>query len=136
MSGPVPQPRFLTLDEILVLHELSLRQYGGDSGIHDEAMLRSAIAQPEAGIATGYLHVFPLEMAAAYGFHIAKGHAFIDGNKRTAWLAMQLFLELNGHSLAVPLRDGADAMIAVADGSLNKTAFTQWIASRVQRHPT
>jgi len=121
---------FLTKETVLVLHEMSLKQYGGDVGIRDHGLLESALAQPQSGIASGYLHRFPFEMAAAYGFHLARNHPFFDGNKRTAWLAANLFLELNGWELSVAANDAVAMMLAVAAGETDKSSFATWIEAK------
>lgn len=127
MSGSHVEPRFLTIEEVLVLHELSLRAFGGQSGVRDRVLLESALTQPQLGTASGYVHAFPFEMAAAYGFHLARNHPFFDGNKRTAWLAMQVFLEKNKLILSVSFVEGIATMLAVASGAMEKASFTQWI---------
>jgi death-on-curing protein len=133
MSGSEVEPRFLTIDEVLVLHELAIRAFGGQSGIRDRALLESALAQPLQGTASGYVHKFPFEMAAAYGYHLARNHPFIDGNKRIAWLALQVFLEKNGYRFAALSAECTATMLAVASGAMDKVGFAQWIERFVSR---
>ena len=87
---------FLELDEIKDIHSRLVELFGGESGIRDEGLLESAIAQPMSGFGEQYFHTDIYEMAAAYVFHIIKNHPFIDGNKRSGWAAGLMFLELNG----------------------------------------
>jgi death-on-curing protein len=94
----IGQPRFLTLDEVLTLHKASLDAYGGADGILDRGKLDASLAMPQQGLGGEYAHEFPFGMAAAYGYHLAMNHAFRDGNKRTAFAAMVVFLRMNGWS--------------------------------------
>lgn len=89
-------PKFLTYNQILRLHELQIEEFGGHPGVKDEGLVQSAIAQPQAGIGEEYFHKDLYEMAAAYLFHLVKNHAFNDGNKRIAALAAAVFLQING----------------------------------------
>jgi death on curing protein len=85
-------PRFLKLSEILLAHEIQIARFGGMGGIRDEGLLESALAQPEATFNGELLHSTIHDQAAAYLYHIAKNHPFVDGNKRTAFAAMDVFL--------------------------------------------
>jgi death-on-curing protein len=95
----VSEPVFLTLDEVLAIHSDQIRRYGGASGIRELSLLRSAIAMPETSFDGEYLHGNVFEMAAAYLYHIAGNHPFLDGNKRTALMCALVFLGLNGQRL-------------------------------------
>ena len=106
------EPAFLTLDEVLGIHADQIRVYGGASGLRDLALLRSAITMPETSFDGEYLHPSVFEMAAAYLFHLARNHPFVDGNKRTALMCALVFLGLNGERL----RADPDDLYALADG--------------------
>ncbi|MFA6030226.1 MAG: type II toxin-antitoxin system death-on-curing family toxin [Elusimicrobiota bacterium] len=116
-------PRFLSLAEVLEFHEDLLRSFGGESGIRDLALLESAVAMSKSGSGKKYFHEFPFGMAAAYAYHIAQNHPFIDGNKRTALAAALVFLEINRH----PILGGEDALEAatrkIASGKMDKDGF-------------
>lgn len=75
-------PKFLTFDQVVALHELSINEFGGSHGVKDEGLLISALAQPESGSGGEYFHKEIFDMAAAYLFHLVKNHAFNDGNNR------------------------------------------------------
>lgn len=92
-------PVFLTLDQVLYIHREQIRRLGGSEGVRDMGLLQSALAMPQAGFSGQYLHGDLFEMAAAYLFHLALNHPFVDGNKRVAAMAADVFLELNGYSL-------------------------------------
>jgi death-on-curing protein len=92
-------PRFISIDEVLELHEDQISSFGGTSGVRDEGLLASALAQPQATFGGQFLHPTISEQAAAYLYNIAMNHPFIDGNKRTAFAVADTFLRLNGCTL-------------------------------------
>ncbi len=110
---------------LLLLHDESLAQHGGAAGLRDEGLLDSALARPMNLIAYGEPDL--AELAASYGVGLAKNHAFVDGNKRAAFLAVGLFLRLNGHRLNASPAAATVAMIDVAAGTLNEADFADWI---------
>lgn len=110
---------------LLLLHDESLAEHGGAAGIRDEGLLDSALARPMNLIAYGEPDL--AELAASYGVGLAKNHAFVDGNKRAAFLAVGLFLRLNGHRLNASPAAATVAMIDVAAGTLNEADFADWI---------
>lgn len=120
MSGGGPE--FLDIEDVLELHRLSLEQYGGGSGVRDLELLESALAQPRSAFGEQYAHEGLFAMAAAYLFHIARNHPFVDGNKRTALLAALVFLDING----IPVERESEALyeltMGVAEGRIDKTA--------------
>jgi len=89
------RPAFLTLDEVLALHADQLERYGGAGGVRDLGLLESALAAPRATFGGQHLHATVPEMAAAYHFHLAQSHPFVDGNERVALAAAVAFLGLN-----------------------------------------
>ena len=113
-------PDFLTLDDVLELHELQVDRYGGLHGVRDQGLIESAIAQPEATFAGEYLHGDLFEMAAAYLFHLVRNHGFLDGNKRTGLLTALVFLDINGVSVDQASPDLYDLTVAVAEGRTDK----------------
>jgi death-on-curing protein len=110
---------------LLLLHDESLAEHGGAAGIRDEGLLDSALARPLNLIAYGEPDL--AELAASYGVGLAKNHAFVDGNKRAAFLAVGLFLRLNGHRLNASPAAATVAMMDVAAGTLNEAGFADWI---------
>ncbi len=119
------QPLFLTLAEVLEIHENQISLYGGTQGIRNLHLLQSALAQPEASFGGTWLHQGLFEMAAAYAFHIASNHPFLDGNKRTALVSTLVFCELNGISISDPSGKLYDAMIQTAKGKMDKQVLAQ-----------
>jgi len=129
-------PRFLTESEVVTLHELAIQAHGGSLGLREPGMLQSAIAMPQQGFSGQYAHTVPFGMAAAYVFHLAKNHPFIDGNKRVAFAAGVTFLFFNGWELAASDETAADSVLALVEGSLSKDGFEAWIQSNVRPRAT
>lgn len=117
--------RWLDKSALLMLHGESLADHGGASGIRDEGLFDSALARPLNLLAYGSPDY--AELAAAYGLGLAKNHPFIDGNKRIAFIAVALFLGLNGYRLIASQVDAADTMLAVAAGEMEEATFAEWI---------
>ena len=113
-------PLFLTLEEVLAIHEDRIRKYGGAFGVRDLRLLQTAMGTVEATFAGSYLHGTLFEMAAAYLFHICRNHPFLDGNKRTALACALAFLRLNDMRIAAPQDDLYDLVIGVAVGKVTK----------------
>lgn len=116
---------FLTLAEVIEIHTDQIQRYGGSDGVRDMNLLSSAVAMPYASFSGSFLHDDIYEMGAAYAFHICQNHPFVDGNKRTALASALVFLELNGISISDPKGKLYNAMIAIANGVMNKTEFAK-----------
>ena len=115
---------------LLLLHDESLAEHGGASGLRDEGLLESALARP-LNLAL-YENPDLASLAAAYGVGLAKNHAFIDGNKRAAFLAAGLFLTMNGYRLQATQSEATLTILAVAGGEMNETDFGQWIRAHIE----
>ena len=113
-------PAFLHLDEVLALHVDQIERYGGARGVRDLGLLESAVASPRAAFGGAFLHPTLEEMAAAYLFHLAQNHPFIDGNKRTAAAAAFMFLFLNDRLLGCSEDELVDLTLSVAKGETTK----------------
>jgi death on curing protein len=122
--------QWIDRDVLLILHDESLAEHGGGVGIRDEGLLDTTLARPLNSIAYGTLDA--AELAAAYGFGLAKNHAFVDGNKRAAFLAVGLFLYLNDHRLTASQVDATRAVLAVAAGEIGEAQFAQWIRENMR----
>jgi death-on-curing protein len=110
---------------LIMLHDESLLLHGGASGIRDEGLLDSALNRA-INLAL-YSEPDFAELAAAYALGLAKNHAFVDGNKRVAFLAVGLFLGLNGYKLTANQADATQTMLAVACGEMQEVDFAQWV---------
>lgn len=124
------EPTWLDRTIIEALHADQIREHGGQAGLRDEALLESAIARPR-NVWSYDSSVDLSTLAAEYGFGLAKNHAFLDGNKRVAFVATNVFLILNGFEIDAPEPAVVDAMNRVADGRLDRDAFAEWIRSVV-----
>jgi death-on-curing protein len=120
-----PEPVWLLREFIVAIHERLIADYGGSPGLRDEGLLESALARP--------MHLFThgkpslAELAAAYAVGIAKNHAFIDGNKRTAFVAAAVFLERNGLHLNASEAEATIAMLRVAESTMTEKQFARWL---------
>ncbi len=112
--------RFLSLGEVLYIHENQIELYGGSPEVWDTALLESALAQPSATYCAEFLHEGLFLKAAAYLFHICQNHPFADGNMRTALAAALVFLDLNGVDVADPEEKLFDLVVATARGEVSK----------------
>lgn len=110
---------------LLLLHDESLAMHGGASGIRDEGLLDSALGRPLNLVAYGEPDL--AELAAAYAHGLAQNHPFVDGNKRAAFLAVGLFLGLNGYRLAATQAEATVAMFGLASGEIDEATFAAWI---------
>jgi death on curing protein len=122
------EPRWIEKRALLLLHQESLAMFGGARGLRDEGLLDSALARP----VNQYLYDKTKDvaaLAAAYGYGIAKNHAFVDGNKRAAFLSIGLFLGLNGKWLRVDQVEAIQTILALAAGTLDEHSLASWIRS-------
>ena len=117
--------RWVDKRALLLLHDESLAEHGGATGIRDEGLLDSALARPINLDAYGKPDF--ADLAAAYEIGLAKNHGFVDGNKRAAFLATGLFLYLNGYRLQVSQADATLTMYAVAAGEMDEATFADWL---------
>ncbi|MBD2594950.1 type II toxin-antitoxin system death-on-curing family toxin [Nostoc spongiaeforme FACHB-130] len=113
-------PKFIKKQDVLSIHSKQINLYGGLPGIRDEGLLDSAIYQPQATFGGELLHPTIVEQAAAYLFHIANNHAFVDGNKRTAFDVMVTFLNLNDYELNMSPEQAYELTMQVAENILSK----------------
>ena len=123
--------RWIERRALELLHDESLATHGGASGLRDEGLLESALARPLNLAAYGSPEVW--ELAAAYGVGLAKNYAFVDGNKRAAFLAVGMFLALNGYRLTAPQADATLTMLAVAAGQMDEATFARWLRQHSRR---
>ncbi len=120
------EPKWVSLPVVMAIHEAQLAEHGGSAGIRDTGLLESALARSKQIHA--YAENPSLEqLAAAYAFGLAKNHAFLDGNKRTAWVVCAVFLELNGRRVTASQADVVTTMLGVADGSITEDSFVTWL---------
>lgn len=120
--------RWVNRHALLLLHAESLAEHGGAAGLRDAGLLDSALARAQNLAVYGTPDY--AQLAAAYGFGLAKNHAIVDGNKRAAFLATGLFLALNGYRLTATQADATLTVLALAAGEIDEPAFVNWIRER------
>ena len=126
------EPRWLDRRATTSFHLQSLAEHGGSLGIRDAGLLDSALARPRNQFAYA-TDIDIAKLAAAYGFALAKNHAFIDGNKRIAFIATATFLRLNGYRLNSNRMDEIQTMLALAAGELSEDEFASWLRLHTER---
>ncbi len=124
------EPVWLDQRSVLALHADLLREYGGLGGVRDEGLLESALARPQNQAAYGDSSL--AEMAAAYAFGIARNHPFVDGNKRTALAAADVFLQLNGHEIVVEEVEAVAIIRDLAAGEIGEGELAAWITANLE----
>ncbi len=126
-------PVLLTLDEVLALHTDQIERYGGSRGLRDRDLLSSALGTPSATFGGSFLHQSLFEMAAAYLFHIAQNHPFVDGNKRTALAASLVFLAMNEVEVRSNEDELTELVLGVADGRITKAEVAVFLQKHAAR---
>jgi death-on-curing protein len=124
--------RYLTLAEVVELHDLVLTASGGAPGVRDLGGLESALAQPKATFEGRDLHATLVEKAAALGFSLVQNHPFVDGNKRTAHAAMETVLVLNGSEISASVDEQERLITDVAAGRVLREQLLEWLRSHVR----
>jgi len=125
-------PVWMSIELVIAIHQRQLAEHGGADGVRDQGMLQSAISRPRKRFA--YEDPTPTipDLAAAYAFGIAKNHAFIDGNKRTAAVVCETFLLLNGYSLHASDVELYPIFLSLAESSLPETELARWLAANTK----
>jgi death-on-curing protein len=125
------EPLWLTSTDLLVLHDALLHEYGGRVGTRDLGLLASALARPQHHRAYGEHDVFAL--ATAYADGIVRNHPFVDGNKRTAFMAAFVFLGANGQDLRAAEAEVVRMMLGLTDRSISEAEFASWLRARCRK---
>ena len=124
------QWKWVNRQVLLLLHDESLAEHGGAPGLRDEGLFDSALARP-VNLAL-YEQPDVASLAASYGVGLAKNHAFVDGNKRAAFLAVGMFLAVNGFRLRATQADATLTVMDVAASAMDEAGFAQWIREHIQ----
>jgi death on curing protein len=125
--------KWLTVKKVLEIHERSLEESGGDPGVRDQRMLESAVAQPRASFDGKDLYPGIADKAAALAFSLVMNHPFVDGNKRTGYAAMMMFLGRNGHTIITTIDERESIFVSLAAGNLAREQFLAWVRARTVR---
>ncbi len=130
------EPRFLSIEEVLEIHDEMIDRYGGSAGLRDQGLLESAVAAPQSGFGGQYLHRDIYQMAAAYLFHITKNRPFVDGNKRVGAMTAFVFLKLNRLTMTATETAYEQIVRAVAESKLSKDEVAQFFQAHSRRRRT
>lgn len=125
------EPTWVPIQVITIVHDRQISRHGGAPGLRDLALLEAGCARPENKFSYGSVSLF--EIAAAYAFGIVKAHAFVDGNKRTAFVAAITFLRLNGLVFRPDPVEGVQMMEGLASGEVSEDKFAKWLAQGCQK---
>jgi death-on-curing protein len=125
--------RYVTLNEVLELHQFVIRQSGGADGVRDLGAVESAIAQPQMAFGGEDLYPTIESKATALCFSLVMNHAFVDGNKRIGHATMETFLVMNGFELVADIDEAEKTILTLAAGDLSREELHDWITSRIQR---
>lgn len=126
------EPVWIDVRDVLAIHDRLLALDGGAAGVRDAGLLKSALARPQQILAYGD-KPDQIAMAAAYTAGIVRNHPFVDGNKRTGFLVGVLFLEMNRARLSAIEEDATQAVLGLAAGTLDETAFAAWLRANVKK---
>ncbi len=124
---------FLSVDDVLEIHRRVIEEFGGDAGIRDRGLLESAVAMPRATFGGRELHPGPAEKAAAYHYHLCFNHPFVDGNKRVAVAAAELFLLVNGWELTAADEELEELTMGVAGGRTSKEQVVEFFLKHARK---
>jgi len=132
--GEPKEPLWITYEQAIAIHSRQLRRFGGAAGLRDEGMLRSALERPVNK--WRYERAELADLAAAYAFGLAKNRAFIDGNKRIAFMAMRVFLLKNGIAFTPEPAHATAIILSLAAGEVSEESLTRWIRDNWPAAPT
>ena len=127
------EPIFLTLAEIIEIHEYQIERFGGSDGLRSLDLLNSAIGMPSSSFNGNYLHPTIPDMAAAYLFHIVGNHPFLDGNKRVGTMSALIFLEMNGYDFNASDDELTAVVLLVASGKMLKDELSLFFRQHSRR---
>jgi death on curing protein len=125
---------WLEKELLLVIHDRQLAEHGGTGGVRDETLLESALARPQQLYAYGDPPPDLADLAATLAYGLARNHPFVDGNKRSAAVACETFIELNGATLEAEDLDLFPIYLALAEGKLSESEFAAWLRPRIRPH--
>ena len=120
--------RWVETSVVFAIHDFQIAEHGGSDGVRDRGAIESTLMRP-VNLAL-YAEPDAADLAACYAYGLAKNHGFIDGNKRTAWVAARLFLADNGYSLTFDVDEAVDIMEQVAASGISETELAHWLRER------
>jgi death-on-curing protein len=132
VTKKVKEPLWIEARDVLAIHDRNLAMHGGATGVRDQALLESALARPRQHYAYASATSI-VEMAALYTAGIVRNHPFVDGNKRTGFVAGVLFLELNGFDFRAGEADATQAVMGLAAGTFDEASYGSWLRGNSRR---
>jgi death-on-curing protein len=123
----MPEPVWIDLEVVLAIHDEQLAEHGGQPGVRDRGLLESALARPRNQFSYGEASI--ARLAASYAFGLSRNHPFVDGNKRTSLVVVELFLELNGSDLTATDAQCVTTLLALAAGELTEDQLAEWLTA-------
>ncbi len=124
------EPLWVSLESCILIHDKSLSNFGGADGVREQGLLESALSRPLQ--LHHYEQATLYQLAASYAYDIIKNHPFIDGNKRTGFIASALFLQLNGHRLIATEKESLHQTVALAASSISEQQYAEWLTKSCQ----
>jgi death on curing protein len=124
---------FLSVENVLKIHRQVVDEFGGDGGLRDRGLLESAVAMPQATFSGSFLHAELSEMAAAYHYHLCANHPFVDGNKRVAVTAAEVFLLINSSELMADDDELEQLTLGLAGSSISKTQIVEFYRKNTKK---
>jgi death on curing protein len=128
------QIKWLRLDTVLSIHDEQVAEHGGLAGVRDAGLLESALSRPQ--LKSQYGETALSALAAAYAYGVARNHPFLDGNKRTAYVAMEAFLALNGSNFMASDEEAILIFLRLASGDMTEEALSAWINGHLRSRPS
>ncbi len=128
-TGNLPSEaiKYLSLEQILAIHEALIKRYGGSHGIRDRGLLESAVFRPQTTVFGEEAYLTLFEKCAVMGYSIIQNHPFLDGNKRVGFAAMHLMLLINGYDLASTTEEEIGMTEDVALGKMHEAEIAKWL---------
>ncbi|MEW6169035.1 MAG: type II toxin-antitoxin system death-on-curing family toxin [Pseudomonadota bacterium] len=120
---------------VMMLHDRQIAEHGGSAGLRDDGLLESALARPQQLYAYGDPPPDLADLAASLAYGLAKNHAFVDGNKRTAHVAYRTFLALNHATLEAEADEKYVSILGLAEGRISEAEFAEWLRARLRLEP-
>lgn len=124
--------RYLQTEEVLALHHLLIKQYGGEDGVRDLGLIDSAVNRPRAALVGQEIYSDLSTKAAVLFFSLVKNHGFVDGNKRIGLAACIVFLRLNQHQLNVANKEAVKAALHIANDDITEAELAYWISKHLE----
>lgn len=124
---------YLNINQVLAIHNEVIEQIGGLPGIRDMGLLESAVARPQATFGGEDLYPDIFSKAACLGHSLILNHPFIDGNKRTGYMAMRIFLNINDYEIKAPLEERYKFVVEIADKTRKEKSITEWLKEHSQK---